>query len=163
MAFERKLHLNVIHCTIYFFFLSNLKEVITFRPVFSELFYLRNLLFSTWKKKKNTMFKQSPPNLHKRDSDYYLAQKLCFWRGIIFIGVYLSVCVCVCLSVCLCVCGTDNSKSSWPILMKLGRMVYNDKSSVPFADEIDHVDRTQTSPNRVVKIDIKATYLLISQ
>ena len=32
--------------------------------------------------------------------DYnYLAQKLCFWTGIIFIGVYVSVCV----SVCLCV------------------------------------------------------------
>ena len=32
--------------------------------------------------------------------NYYLAQKLCFWRGIIFIGVYLSVCLCVCVSVC---------------------------------------------------------------
>ena len=29
----------------------------------------------------------------------YLAQKLCFWRGIIFIGVYVSVCLSVCLSV----------------------------------------------------------------
>ena len=29
---------------------------------------------------------------------FYLAQKLCFWRGIIFIGVYLSVCVSVCLT-----------------------------------------------------------------
>ena len=28
---------------------------------------------------------------------HYLAQKLCFWTGIIFIGVYVSVCVCVCL------------------------------------------------------------------
>ena len=26
---------------------------------------------------------------------YYLAQKLCFWTGIIFIRVYVSVCVCV--------------------------------------------------------------------
>ena len=34
----------------------------------------------------------------------YLAQKLCFWTGIIFIGVYVSVFVSVCLSVCLCVC-----------------------------------------------------------
>ena len=31
----------------------------------------------------------------------YLAQKLCFWTGIIFIRVYVSVCLCVCLSVCL--------------------------------------------------------------
>ena len=30
---------------------------------------------------------------------YYLAQKLCFWTGIIFICVYVSVCVCV--SVCV--------------------------------------------------------------
>ena len=36
---------------------------------------------------------------------YYLAQKLCFWTGIIFIRVDVSVCVCVsvCLSVCLSV------------------------------------------------------------
>ena len=25
----------------------------------------------------------------------YLAQKLCFWTGIIFIGMYVSVCLCV--------------------------------------------------------------------
>ena len=32
--------------------------------------------------------------------DYnYLAQKLCFWTGIIFIGVYVSVFVCVSVSV----------------------------------------------------------------
>ena len=35
---------------------------------------------------------------------YYLAPKLCFWTGIIFIGVIVSVCVCVCLCVCVCVC-----------------------------------------------------------
>ena len=29
--------------------------------------------------------------------DFYLAQKLCFWTGIIFIGVDVSVCLCVCL------------------------------------------------------------------
>ena len=27
--------------------------------------------------------------------DFYLAQKLCFWTGIIFIGVDVSVCLCV--------------------------------------------------------------------
>ena len=28
---------------------------------------------------------------------FYLAQKLCFWTGIIFIRVYVSVCVSVCV------------------------------------------------------------------
>ena len=28
---------------------------------------------------------------------FYLAQKLCFWTGIIFISVYVSVCLCVCV------------------------------------------------------------------
>ena len=45
-----------------------------------------------------------PIGKNKENTYYYLAQKLCFWRGIIFIGVYLSVCVSVCLCVCLCVC-----------------------------------------------------------
>ena len=71
--------------------------------------------------------------------------------------------VSVCVSVCLCVYHSINSKSSQPIFMKFGRTVYNDKISVPFEDEIDRVDRTQTLPKRVVKIDIKATYLWISQ
>ena len=31
---------------------------------------------------------------------FYLAQKLCFWTGIIFISVYVSVCLCVCVCVC---------------------------------------------------------------
>ena len=30
---------------------------------------------------------------------FYLAQKLCFWTGIIFTRVYVSVCLCVCVSV----------------------------------------------------------------
>ena len=65
----------------------------------------------------------------------------------------------VCVSVCVSVYHSINSKSSQPIFMKFGRTVYNDKISVPFEDEIDRVDRTQTLPKRVVKIDIKATYL----
>ena len=73
----------------------------------------------------------------------------------------VSVCVCVC--VCLCVYHSMNSKSSCPILMKFGRMMYYDKIQVPFEDEINRIDRTQTLPKRVVKIDIKATYLWISQ
>ena len=63
------------------------------------------------------------------------------------------------VSVCLCGCISIISKSSWPISMKFGRMMYNDIISVPFEDEINRVDRTQTSPKRVVKIDIKETYL----
>ena len=63
--------------------------------------------------------------------------------------------VVVCVSVCLAI----NSKSSWPILMKFGRMMYYEKIQVPFEDEINRIDRTHTSPKRVVKIDIKATYL----
>ena len=47
--------------------------------------------------------------------------------------------------------------------MKLGRMMYYDKIQVPFEDEINRINRTQTSPKRVVKIDIKVTFLLISQ
>ena len=69
-------------------------------------------------------------------------KKLCFWRGIIFIGVYLSVYPSI------------NSKSSWPISMKFGMMMYYDKIQVPFEDEINRVDRTQTSPKKVVKIVI---------
>ena len=38
--------------------------------------------------------------------DFYLAQKLCFWTGIIFIGVYVAVC----LSVCVCVCVSVTSR-----------------------------------------------------
>ena len=65
------------------------------------------------------------------------------------------------VSVCVCVCvyPSINSKSSGPIFLKFGRIVYNDKSSVPFEDEINRIDRTQTSLKRVVKIDIKVTYL----
>ena len=72
-------------------------------------------------------------------------------------GEVLFSSACICLSVC--VYPSINSKSSRPIFMKFGRTVYNDKISVPFEDVIDHVDRTQTLPKRVVKIDIKATYL----
>ena len=36
-----------------------------------------------------------------KNLNFYLAQKLCFWTGIIFVRVYVSVCVSVCLSVSL--------------------------------------------------------------
>ena len=38
--------------------------------------------------------------------------------------------------------------------MKFGRIMYYDKIQVPFEDEINRVDRTQTSPKKVVKIVI---------
>ena len=39
---------------------------------------------------------------YKRTIRYnYLAQKLCFWTGIIFIRVYVSVCLCVSVSLYL--------------------------------------------------------------
>ena len=85
----------------------------------------------------------------------YLAQKPSFWTGIIFIGVYVSVCLRVCHSII--------SKSSQSIFMKLGRMVYDDKISVPFEDEINRLVEEHTLPKRMVKIDIKPTYLAISQ
>ena len=71
----------------------------------------------------------------------YLAQKLC----IIFIGVYVSVCLSVCH--CVCVCSSIISKSFQPILMKLDRMVYNDKISVPFEDEMNRSIRTEVTDN----------------
>ena len=76
---------------------------------------------------------------------YYLAQKLCFWTGIIFIRVYVSVClsVCVCVSVFISII----SKSAWPILMKLGRMIFNDKRQVPFEDELNWFIRTEVTEN----------------
>ena len=75
---------------------------------------------------------------------HYLAQKLCFWTGIIFIGVYVSVCVCG--SVCVCM-GRLSQKSYWPILMKLGRMMYYDNNSVPFEDEINQFIRMEVTEN----------------
>ena len=47
--------------------------------------------------------------------------------------------------------------------MKLGRIMYNDKKSVSFEDEINLLVEKHTSPKRLAKIDIKPTYLAISQ
>ena len=74
-------------------------------------------------------------------SSYYLAQQLCFWTGIIFIGV----CMCFCLCMCLCI------------------DYLNDKSSVPFGKEINRLVEEHTSPERMVKIDIKPTFHAIFQ
>ena len=64
----------------------------------------------------------------------------------------VCVCVCVCLCVCVWVCISIISKSSWPILMKLGRMMYNENISVPFKDEINWFGRTHTLAIWDVKI-----------
>ena len=47
--------------------------------------------------------------------------------------------------------------------MKLGRMVYDDKISVPFEDEINRLVEEHTSPKRMVKIEKKPTYLALTQ
>ena len=60
--------------------------------------------------------------------------------------------VCVCLCVCVWVCWSIISKSSWPILMKLGRMMYKENISVPFKDEINWFGRTHTLAIWDVKI-----------
>ena len=54
---------------------------------------------------------------------------------------------CMCLCVCLSVFISIISKSSWPILMKLGRMIYNDKRQVPFKDELNRFIRTEVTEN----------------
>ena len=71
---------------------------------------------------------------------------------------YVSACMCLfvyvwqCLCVCRLVCWSIISKSSWPILMKLGRMMYNENISVPFKDEINWFGRTHTLAIWDVKI-----------
>ena len=73
----------------------------------------------------------------------YLAQKLCFWTGIIFIDVIVSVCV----SVCVWIFTSIISKSLWPILIKLGKMIYNDKRQVPLEYELNRLIRTEVTEN----------------
>ena len=71
---------------------------------------------------------------------------------------YVSACMCLfvyvwqCLCVCRLVCWSIISKSSWPILMKLGRMMYNENISVPLKDEINWFGRTHTLAIWDVKI-----------
>ena len=67
-------------------------------------------------------------------------------------SAFMCLCVSVCLSVCLFVCRSIISKSSWPILMKLGRMMYNENISAPFKDEINWFGRTHTLAIWNVKI-----------
>ena len=57
--------------------------------------------------------------------------------------------VCVCVSVCVCVWVFISiiSKSSWPILMTLGRMIDYDKRQIPFEDELNQFIRTEVTKN----------------
>ena len=79
--------------------------------------------------------------LHK--PHHYLVQKLCFWTGIIFISVIMSVYLCVYVWVFTSIL----SISSWPILIKLGKMIFNDKRHVPFEDELYWLIRTEDTKN----------------
>ena len=54
----------------------------------------------------------------------------------------MSVCVSVCLSV-----GRLSQKVTNRFLMKFGRMVYNDKISIPFEDEINRSIKTEVTDN----------------
>ena len=71
------------------------------------------------------------------------------WRkknySVLYCFLMFPLTVCVCLSVCLSVCIQFISKSYWPIMMKLGRMMNSDNISVPFEDEINRLSRTHTA------------------
>ena len=43
--------------------------------------------------------------------------------------------------------------------MKLGRMVYNDKNSIPFEDEINRIDRIYTAPKRHISKYLKKLWV----
>ena len=56
------------------------------------------------------------------------------------------VCACECVCVLVCVClYIDYLKKFLTDLMKLGRMIYNDKKQVPFEDELNRVIRTEVT------------------
>ena len=72
-------------------------------------------------------------------------------RTLFFDRYYFHRRVCVRLCVCLCVYGSIISKSYQRILMKFGRMVYNDKISVPFEDEMNRFIRTEVIEKMVFR------------
>ena len=85
------------------------------------------------------------------------AQEVLFvvtWPKTLFLDRYYfhpRHCVCVCRWVCISII----SISSWPILMKLGRMMYNYKRrQVPFKNGMNRFGRTHTSPIWNVEIAI---------
>ena len=77
-----------------------------------------------------------------------LTVSLCLSQSL-FVSVCLSVGLSVYRSVCLSVCQWVFIwiilKSSWPIVMKLSRMMYNNKGQIPFEDEMNRSGRTHTS------------------
>ena len=56
-------------------------------------------------------------------------------KNIDFIGMYVSVCMYVCLSVFISII------RFWPVLIKLGRVMYYDKRQVPFINERNYFGR----------------------
>ena len=78
--------------------------------------------------------------LKKTDSIFLM---IITWPKIFDFGQVLFSSACMCLSVCLSVFISIISKSSRPILMKLGRMVHNDIIQVPFEDELNRPIRTE--------------------
>ena len=79
-----------------------------------------------------------------------------FWPACMCLCVCLSVCVSVCLSVFTSII----SKSSWPILMKFGMMMYYDEIQLLFEDGLHLFDRAHTSPiwNFVIAISHKVLH-----
>ena len=72
------------------------------------------------------------------------------WPKNSFFGQVLFSSACMCLWVFISII----SKSSWPILMKLSRMVNYDIRQDPFEDGMNQSGRTHTSPIWNVKIAI---------
>ena len=74
-------------------------------------------------------------------------KKIVTWPENFVFGQVLFSLACMCLCVCLWTVTSIISNSSWPILMKLGRMIYNDQRQVPFEDEHYRFIRTEVTKN----------------
>ena len=81
-------------------------------------------------------------------------------KNFVFVQILFSS-ACMCLSVCVWVFTSIISKSYWPILIKLGRMTYNDRIQVPFEDGMNRSGRTHTSP--IWNIEIAISYTVLGQ
>ena len=85
----------------------------------------------------------------------YLAPNFVWERGIVLlVWVCESVVLFVVLFVVLWFCDQDNSKSSWPILMKFGTMLSYNKNKVWLEFDKNGFGRTRTLSNRNFKISI---------
>ena len=102
------------------------------------------------KVKKTDQFLWKFQSLVKLRSDRFIVHGLLPGPKTLFLDRYYfhsRVCVCPCVCVCDWVFISINSKSSWPILMKLSRMIDNDKRQVPLEDEPNRVIRTEVTEN----------------